>query len=144
MSDVNHFIDAIGKDVNTALVPKIDQLVGQISKAVFDQYGPRVSTFGEQLVKDVITEQSETVRGFVTGVVQDLAQRYRPEVAGELHTHLVPGGVQVTGQGVKLNLTRRDTGETISSLDIPVSITIRVDPLGVTLQNATVTLDLIR
>jgi hypothetical protein len=35
-------------------------------------------------------------------------------------------------------------GATVSSLDIPVRITIRVNPLGVTLQNAAVTVDLVR
>ena len=37
-----------------------------------------------------------------------------------------------------------DTGAAISSLDIPVSLTIKVDALGVTLQNATVDLDVVR
>jgi hypothetical protein len=144
MSDVNEFIEAIGKDVTATVVPKIDQMVEQVSRTVLEQYVPRISAFGEQLAKDVLAGQSEAVRDFVSGVIQDLAQRYRPEISGELHTHIVQGGIEVTGQGVKLNLTRRDNGETVSSLDIPVRITIRVNPLGVTLQNAAVTLDLVR
>jgi hypothetical protein len=31
----------------------------------------------------------------------------------------------------------------VSVLDIPVSLTIKVDPLGVTLQNATINLDVV-
>ena len=92
MSDVNTFIDTIGKDVSATVVPKIEGLVQEISTKTFDQYGPRVSTFASQLVKDIIDEQSATVRDFVTGVIQDVFQRYRPELAGELHTRVVQGG----------------------------------------------------
>jgi hypothetical protein len=144
MSDVNTFIDTIGKDVSTVLVPKIQGLAEEISTKALSQYGPRVSAFANQLVKDIIDEQSATVCNFVSALIQDLSQRYRPEVAGELHTRIVQGGVEVTGQGVRLDLKRRDTGASVSSLDIPVSLTIKVDALGVTLQNATVSLDVVR
>ena len=144
MSDVNTFIDTIGKDVSATVVPKIEGLVQEISTKTFDQYGPRVSTFASQLVKDIIDEQAATVRDFVTAAIQDVFQRYRPELAGELHTRVVQGGLEVTGRGVRLDVTHRDTGEPVSSLDIPVSLTIKVDALGVTLQNATVDLDVVR
>jgi hypothetical protein len=143
MSDVNVFIDTIGKDVSTAVVPKIEQFSETISTRTFTQYGPRVSAFANQLVKDIIDEQSATVRDFVTGLIQDIFHRYRPELAGELHTRIVPGGLELTGQGIRLDLKNRDTGEAVSSLDIPVSITIKVDPLNVTLQNATINLDVV-
>jgi len=143
MSDVNTFIDTIGKDVSATVVPKIETLVQEISTKTFTQYGPRVSAFATQLAKDIIDEQSATVRDFVTGVIGDLFQRYRPELAGELQTRVVQGGLEVTGRGVRLDLKRRDTGVPVSSLDIPVSITIKVDALGVTLQNATVGLDVV-
>ena len=144
MSDVNTFIDTIGKDVSATVVPKIEGLVQEISTKTFDQYGPRVSTFAGQLVKDIIDEQAATVRDFVTAAIQDVFQRYRPELAGELHTRVVQGGLEVTGRGVRLDVTHRDTGASVSSLDIPVSLTIKVDALGVTLQNATVDLDVVR
>jgi hypothetical protein len=144
MSDVNAFIDTIGKDVSATVVPKIEHLAEAISATTFTQYGPRVSAFANQLVKDIIEEQSVTVRDFVAGLIQDLFQRYRPELAGELHTRIVAGGLEVTGRGVRLDLKHRDTGESISSLDLPVSLTIKVDALGVTLQNATVNLDVVR
>jgi hypothetical protein len=144
MSDVNTFIDTIGKDVSATVVPKIEGLVQEISTKTFDQYGPRVSTFASQLAKDIIDEQSATVRDFVTAAIQDVFQRYRPELAGELHTRVVQGGLEVTGQGVRLDIKHRDTGAPVSSLDIPVSLTIKVDALGVTLQNATVDLDVVR
>ena len=57
---------------------------------------------------------------------------------------IVAGALEVTGPDVRLDLKRRDTGAAVSSLDIPVSLTIKVDPLGVTLKNATVTLDVVR
>ena len=144
MSDVNTFIDTIGKDVSATVVPEDRKSRREISTKTFTQYGPRVSAFANQLVKDIIDEQSATVRDFVTGLIQDLFQRYRPELAGELHTRIVQGGLEVTGRGVRLDLKHRDTGASVSSLDIPVSLTIKVDALGVTLQNATVNLDVVR
>jgi hypothetical protein len=143
MSDVNAFIDAIGKDVTTAVAPRIEGLAEQIGKQAFTEYGPRVSAFAGQLVKEIIDEQSATVRDFVTQLIQDVFARYRPELAGELHTRIVQGGLQITGRGVRLDVKNRETGVPVSSLDIPVSLTIKVDPLGVTLQNATVTLDVV-
>jgi hypothetical protein len=144
MSDVNTFIDTVGRDVSAAVVPKIESLAEEISTRAFTQYGPRVSAFASQLAKEIIDEQSATVRDFVTAVIQDVFQRYRPELAGELHTRIVQGGLEVTGRGVRLDLKHRDTGAAVSSLDIPVSLTIKVDALGVTLQNATIDLDVVR
>ena len=144
MSDVNTFIDTIGKDINATVSPQIERLAQQITATTFEQYGPRVSAFASQLAKDVIAEQSATVRDFATALIQEIFQRYRPELAGELHTRIVTGALEVTGHDVRLDLKRRDTGAAVSSLDIPVSLTIKVDPLGVTLKNATVTLDVVR
>ena len=143
MSDVNTFIDAIGKDISTTVSAEIGTLTERLTAATFTQYGPRVSAFASQLAKDVIDEQSATIRDFVTHVIQDIFQRYRPELAGELHTRLVQGGLEVTGRNVRVDLKRRDTGDAVSSLDIPVSLTIKIDPVGVTLKNATVKLDVV-
>jgi hypothetical protein len=79
----------------------------------------------------------------VTALIQDIFHRYRPELAGELHTRIVQGGLEVIGRDVRVDVKRRDTGEAISSLDIPVSLTIKLDPVGVTLKNATVKLDVV-
>ena len=144
MSDVNAFIDAIGKDVSATVVPEIERLAEGISAKALADYGPRVSAFANQLVKDIIDDQSATIRDFVTGLIQELSQRYRPELVGELHTRVVQGGVQLTGQGIKLNLKRRDTGASVSSLDLPVSLKIRVDELAVSLQKTTIRLDVVR
>ena len=144
MSDVNTFIDTIGHDVNAAVVPRVQDLAEQISAKTFAEYGPRVSTFANQLVKDIIDEQSGTVRELVTAVIQDLFQRYRPELAGELHARLMNGRVELAGHGIRLDLKRRDTGTPVASLDIPVSLQIAVDELAVTLQNTTIKLDVVR
>jgi hypothetical protein len=144
MSDVNAFIDTLGRDVSATVVPQIEHLAQAINTRTFTDYAPRVSAFANQLVKDIIDEQSATVRDFVSGLIQELFQRYRPELAGELHTRIVAGGLEVTGQGIRLDLKHRDSGESVSSLDIPVALTIKVDALGVTLQNATVSLDVVR
>jgi NADPH-dependent curcumin reductase CurA len=144
MPDVNTFIDTVGKDVSATVVPRIERLADEIAGRALTQYGPRVSAFASQLAKEFLDEQSTTVRDFVAGLIQDLFQRYRPELVGELHTRVVQGGLEVTGRDVRLDLRHRDTGAPVSSLDLPVSLTIKVDALGVTLQNATVDLDLVR
>jgi hypothetical protein len=113
MSDVNAFIDAVGKDVTAALAPRIEGL-------------------------------SKGIEEFATAVIQDLFQRYRPELAGELRTRIVSDGVEVVGQGVRLDLKRRDTGALVSSLDVPVSMKVRIDGLSVTLTETTIGLDLVR
>lgn len=143
MSDVNTFIDTIGKDISATVSPRIEHLAERITATTFSQYGPRVSAFASQLAKDVIDEQSATIRDFVTALIQDIFHRYRPELAGELHTRIVQGGLEVTGRDVRVDVKRRDTGEAVSSLDIPVSLTIKLDPVGVTLKNATVKLDVV-
>ena len=144
MSDVNTFIDTIGKDVNATVVPKVQELAGTISTRTFADYGPRISAFANQLVKDIIDEQSGTVRDFATALIQEISQKYHPELAGELHTKIVNGAVQVTGQGVRLDLKRRDTGAPVASLDIPVSLSIKVGELAVKLQSASLKLDVVR
>ena len=141
MSDVNAFIDAIGKDVTATVVPRIGTLADGLSEKAMTDYGPRVSAFASQLVKDVIDEQSATLRDFATALLQDVLQRYQPELAGELHTRIVRDGLEVTGQGVRLDVKRRDTGAIVSSLDIPVSVKIHVPELAVTLRDTTVKLD---
>src|SRR5690242_5876698 len=117
MSDVNTFIDTIGKDISETVSPKIETLAQQITEQTFSQYGPRVSAFASELVKDVIQEQSTVVRDFVTGLIQDIFHRYRPELTGELHTTIVQGALAVNGRDVRLELRRRDTGASVSSLD---------------------------
>jgi hypothetical protein len=143
MSDVNAFIDAIGEDVTATVVPKVESLAQEISTKTLTVYGPRVSAFANQLVKEILDEQAATVRTAVTTMIQDLFHRYRPELAGELHTKLVRDGLEVTGQGIRLDLKHRDTGATVSSLDVPVSLTIKVPELGVTIQNTTIKLDVV-
>jgi len=144
MSDVNAFIDAIGKDVSATVVPRIQGLAEAISARTLTEYAPKASAFANQLVKEIIDEQSVTVRDFVATLIQDLSRRYRPELVGELHTRIVRDGVELTGQGIRLDVKRRDTGESVSSLDIPVSLKVRVDELAVALQNTTIKLDVVR
>jgi hypothetical protein len=144
MSDVNAFIDAIGKDVSAIVAPRIEQLAQEVNAKALTEYGPRVSAFASQLVKDIIDEQSATVRDAVTALIQDLSQRYRPELVGDLRARIVRGGLEVTGEGIRLNLNRRDTGATVSSLDLPVSLKVKVDDLAVSLQKTTIKLDVVR
>jgi hypothetical protein len=144
MSDVNAFIDAIGKDVNGAVVPRIVSLAEGIGAKALTDYVPKVSAFANQLVKEIVDEQSAAVRDFATTLIQDLFQRYRPEVAGDLRTKIVRDGVEVIGEGVRLDLKRRDTGALVSSLDIPVSLKIRIDGLSLNITDTTIALDVVR
>jgi hypothetical protein len=144
MSDVNAFIDAIGKDVSATVAPRIERLADDINAKAFTEYGPRVSAFASQLVKAIIDEQSATVRDAVTAMIQELSQRYRPELVGQLRARIVQGGLEVTGEGVRLDLNRRDTGVTVSSLDLPVSLKVHVEELAVSLQKTTIKLDVVR
>ncbi len=144
MSDVTTFIDTIGKDVNATVVPQIQTLAQTISAHTEQVYAPRVAAFASQLVKDIIDEQSETVRQFASSIITDLFQRYRPELSGELHAKMVQGAIEVTGQGVRLDVKNRETGASVSSLDIPVSLRIKVNEMAVTLQNTTIRLDVIK
>ena len=144
MSDVNGFVDALGRDVTNAVVPRIETFADGFRDKTLTEYGPRVSAFANQLVTDILNEQSATFREFVTTLLQDLFQRYRPELVGEVHATVVPGGVQLTGQHIRLDLQRRDTGASVSSLDIPMSLKIKVPELALNLRDSTITLDLVR
>ena len=144
MSDVKAFIDTVGTDVTSVAVPKIDTLAAAISDTALNQYGPRVSAFANELAKDVIKDLSVNVRDFMTSLIQELCQRYRPEILGELHARIVQGGVDLTGQGVKLDLKRQDTGAVVASLDIPIAIRINVSDLAVILRDTTIKLDVVR
>src|SRR3954463_12781252 len=99
MSDVNTFIDTIGKDVNATVVPQIQTLAQTINAKAHTDYVPKISAFANDLVKQIIDEQSETVRTFVSGMIVDLFARYKPEITGELHANMVAGAIEVTGQG---------------------------------------------
>ena len=144
MSDVNAFIEAIGKDVNGAVVPRIVSLAEGIGAKALTDYVPKVSAFANQLVKEIVDEQSAVVRDFAATLIQDLFQRYRPEVAGDLRTKIVRDGVEVIGEGVRLDLKRRDTGALVSSLDIPVSLKIRIDGLSLNITDTTIGLEVVR
>jgi len=144
MSDVNTFIDAIGKDVSATVTPRIDGLVKGIEQQAVADYGPKISAFAGQLVQQIINEQSVVVERFVATLIQDLFARYRPEVAGQLRTTIVNGGLQVVGDGIRLDLKRRDTGAVVSSLDIPVSVKIPIDGLSLSVTESTIGLDLVR
>ena len=103
-----------------------------------------VNTFIETIGHDVHDTVAPKVQDFVATIIQDLFHRYRPELAGELHTKLTNGAVQVTGQNVRLEMKRRDTGASVATLDIPVALVIKVDDLSLKLQNTTLRLDVVR
>lgn len=144
MADVNTFIDTIGKDVQSAVVPKIEKLTEGIEAQALSDYVPRISAFANQLVKEVIDEQSVVVRTFLVNVIQDLFQRYRPEVNGAVRARIVNQGIELTGQDVRIDLKNRETGALVSSLDIPIALKIDVDQVSVVLSDTTIGLDVVR
>lgn len=103
-----------------------------------------VNTFSDTIGQDVAATVVPRIQNLVTVVIQDLFQRYRPELAGELRAKMMNGRVELTGHGIRLDLKRRDTGTPVASLDIPVSLQIKVDELALTLQNTTIRLDVVR
>ena len=144
MSDVNTFIDAIGKDVTAAVAPRIDGLAKGIGDQALSDYVPKISIFANQLVKEIVDEQSAVVKTFVAALIHDVFARYRPEVAGQLRTRIVNGGIEVVGEGVRIDLKRRDTGAVVSSLDIPVSLKIPIDGLSLSLTETKIGLNVVR
>jgi hypothetical protein len=124
MSDVNGFIDAIGRDVSATTAPKVEGLARSIGDKAVADYVPKVSAFANQLV--------------------ELFQRYRPELAGAIRTRIVASGIEVTGENIRLDLKNRETGAAISSLDIPLALTIHVDDLALDIQQAMIRLDVVR
>jgi hypothetical protein len=144
MSDVKAFIDTVGTDVTAVAVPRIEALATAINQKVLNEYGPRVSAFANELVKDIIKDQSADVRDVVTALIRELCQRYRPEILGEVHARIGQGGLDLTGQGVKLDLKRQDTGAVVASLDIPIALRINVSDVAVSLRDTTIKLDVVR
>jgi hypothetical protein len=144
MSDVNTFVDTVGKDVTAVAVPRIEALAAGINEKVQNDYGPRISAFANELAKDIFAEQSANVRDFATALIQELCQRYRPELLGELHARIAQGGLDLTGHGVKLDLKRQDTGAVVASLDIPIALHIKVSDLSVSLRDTVIKLDVVR
>ena len=144
MSDAKAFIDAIGRDIDATVAPKIEELGKAIGAKAVSDYVPQISAFTSKLLKEIIDEQSVVIRTFATSVIQDVFQRYQPELAGELRTRIVADGVEVVGQGVRVDVKRRDTGAVVSSLDVPVSLKIHVDGVKLILTDTTIGLDVIR
>ena len=143
MSDVNTFIGAIGNDLNTVVAPQIDALAAEIGGQATTNYGPKISAFAGQLVKEIVSEQSAAIKSLVATLIQDVCARYHPEVAGQLRAKIVAGGIELIGEGVRLDLKRRDTGAVVTSLDIPVSITIPIPVLSLNLTETTVGLNVL-
>jgi len=144
MSDVTQFIEAIGADVSTAVVPKVEHLADAVRAKALSDYIPRVSALANDLVKQIIEEQSTVLTSFVAATIADLFQRYQPEFSGQVRTAIVSNGLELRGDGVRLDLKRRDTGAVVASLDIPIAIRIDVPAVDVILQQATVKLDVIK
>lgn len=144
MSDAHAFIDAVGSDVTSVAVPRIDAWADAVRDRLLTEYGPRVSAFAGALVKEFIDDQTANAQTLVSSLIAELCQRYSSEIVGEVHARITQGGVDLTGHGVKLDVKRRDGSGVVASLDIPIAIAIRIDDLAVTVRDSTIKLDVIR
>ena len=144
MSDVNTFIDTVGKDVSETVAPRIEELAKTIEAKALADYVPQISAFTSKLLKQIVEEQSVVIRDAATAVIQEVFHKYQPELGGELRTRIVAGGIEVVGNGVRLDLKHRETGAVVSSLDVPVSLKVKVDNVAVTLTETTIGLDVVR
>ena len=143
MSDVNTFIDTIGKDINATVSPQIERLAQKITATTFEHTGRACP---HSPASSPRTSSRSSPRPFAISPPPDPGDLPAlPAGTGRGAPHADRRrGARGDGRDVRLDLKRRDTGAAVSSLDIPVSLTIKVDPLGVTLKNATVTLDVVR
>lgn len=143
MSDINEFVKKMGDDIGTAFAPRVEQQVVQTGNQIADRAAPQVQAFVDQLVKeiaaattpkvrdfsnklvkDIFTQQSGPLRDFVIKMVQDLVARYEPVLAGNVHTKVVSGGIQLSSNDTRVEIKERATGRAVASLDLPVDFRI--------------------
>ena len=138
MSDVNQFIDLVGKDITKTYVPTVETFIHKVGEEIAADAGPKVGQFIDELVKGIFAQQSGPIQDFLTGLIQNLASRYHPEVQGNLTTRIVDNGVEIESVDTRLDLKNRETDEVIASLDIPVFVRIKLKDFFVKLDSATV------
>ena len=79
MSDVNAFIEAIGRDVTATTTPRVEKLAKEFGDKALADYVPKVSAFADQLVQQIVAEQSVVLRDFATattGIVSNAHRTY--------------------------------------------------------------------
>ena len=138
MSDVNQFIADLGDDLTKTVVPTVEPVIHERGEEIAALAAPEVQQFTDQLVKKILAQQSAPFQAFLTGLIQDLAARYHPEITGNLTTRVVNTGIEIESQDTKLELKEQQTGKTIASLDIPVLVKIQLKDFAVTLDSASI------
>ena len=138
VKDLNEFIEKVGDDISATYVPTVQTFIHSVGQQVAADAGPRVGQFIDELVKDIFAKQAGPIQDFLTSLIQDLASRYHPEVTGNLTTRVVDRGLEIESDDTKLELKKRETGDVVASLKIPVSVRINLEDFTVTLQEATV------
>ena len=138
MSDVNQFIDELGKDISGTYVPTVQTFIDNVGQQIAADAAPKVGQFVNQLVKDIFAQQSGPIQDFLTSLIQDLASRYRPEISGNITTRIVDNGIEVESNDTKLDVKKQATGDLVTSLDIPIFIKISLNDFFVKLNSANV------
>ena len=124
MSDVNTFIDELGKDVTDRYVPEVADFVHTLGEQIAADAAPQVEAFVNTLVKQIFAKQSDPIRKFLTDQIKDLAARYHPEVSGTLTTRIVENGIEIESTDSKLDIKDRGNDAVITSLDLPILMKI--------------------
>ena len=102
MSDVKTFVDTVGKDVTTVAAPRIESLATGINDKVRTSTARACPRSPTSWSKTSSASSRRLFETFVTALIQELCQRYRPELVGDVRAHITQGGLDLTGQGVEL------------------------------------------
>jgi len=138
MADVNKFIEQLGDDVTQTYVPTVQTFFHSVGEQIAADAGPRIGEFMDQLVKDIFAKQSQPIRDFLTALISDLATRYHPELGGNLTTRVVDNGIEIESTDTKLQVKKRETGDVVTALDIPIFVRINFNDFLVKLESGTV------
>src|SRR5262245_20311804 len=138
MADVNKFIEQLGDDVTQTYVPTVQTFFHSVGEQIAADAGPRIGEFMDQLVKDIFAKQSQPIRHFLTALISDLATRYHPELGGNLTTRVVDNGIEIESTDTKLQVKKRETGDVVTALDIPIFVRINFNDFLVKLESGTV------
>ena len=136
MADLNTFIDELGKDVTDRYVPEVATFIHTLGEQIAADAAPQVEAFVNTLVKQIFAKQSDPIRKFLTDQIKDLAARYHPEVSGNLTTRIVENGIEIASTDTRLDLKDSRDNVVITSLDIPIRVTIDVKQFLVKINSA--------
>ena len=138
MADVDKFIQQLGDDVTETYVPTVQTFFHSVGEQIAADAGPRIGRFMDDLVRDIFAKQSQPIRDFLTALIKDLASRYHPQLGGNLTTRVIDNGIEIESTDTKLQVKKRETGDVVTELDIPIFVRINFNDFLVKLESGTV------